>query len=138
MNRHKKRFPDMTDIDVFRRTRNRRDGDCPTGTHRRCDIIVVTGRTLAGSLHMMRYFHFDADETPTLNLVCIDGEMARVVAGAEGLSIGGLELLRDLAATVEPTDVQNNPARCACGNNPSPTDGFCRNCRPKASRNGRR
>ena len=113
----------MTDIRVFRRRRSRRDGNCPTGTHRQCDITVVTGRTLAGSLHLMKLFHFEPEETPTVDLICIDGEMARVIASAGDLGIDGLRLLRELADSSDRTDAQTH-RRCACGNNPSPTDGL--------------
>lgn len=125
----------MADIVVHRRRRHRRDGDYPTGAHPACDVIVATARTLAGSLHMARHFHFDAQETPTLHLICIDGEMARVVASAEDLKIDGLELLSELADAGQRAIV-SLPGRCSCGNNPSPTDGYCRNCRPRARENG--
>ncbi len=120
----------MTDLNVFRRKRNPADGVCPTGIHKSCDITVVSPRTFRGAIFIIDQFHFEDDENAVLEFICIDTEMALVILNAHdiGLKISGAPLLSELAGTSQKT-VKSNPL-CSCGNNPSPSDGFCKSCRP--------
>ena len=121
----------MTDLNVFRRKRNHADGACPTGVHQSCDITVVSPQTFRGAIFIIDQFHFDDDENAVLEFICIDTEMALVILDAHkgGLTVSGAPLLSELAGASQ--RAVKTKLLCACGNNPSPADGFCKSCRPR-------
>ena len=127
----------MADFKVSKRARSDSDGACPTGDHVNCPITVVRPTSTPAGTFMQARFYFGEMEEPLLELECLDAELAREIATAVagGLTIDGLTYLTRLS---EPIDRARKAVLCGCGNNPSPIDGFCRNCRPEQNRGGRR
>ena len=120
----------MADFIISRSARRRADGPCPTGHHANCPIIRVRTVSAAAGMFIHARFQFDEDEEPTLELECLDEELAREIAGAvaAGMTINGLNLLSGMT---DPIGGARKRALCECGNNPSAADGFCRRCRPQ-------
>lgn len=126
----------MADFRVSRRARSGSEGTCPTGDHVNCPITLIRPVSTPAGTFIHARFHFGDTEEPLLELECLDEELAREIAGAvsDGMTIDGLSFLTDLS---DPIGKQRKAMLCGCGNNPSPIDGFCRQCRPRQSR-GRR
>ena len=126
----------MADFSISRRARGKADGPCPTGEHVNCPITQVRPVSAAAGMFVHARFQFGDYEEPTLDLGCLDEEIAREIAGvvATGMTVSGLNLLSSLT---EPIGGARKRTLCECGNNPSADDGFCRRCRPERKKRRR-